>query len=78
MTGVRISYKGSDKVFNVYQIPLKYLVYNPYNGRIGTKVKTFEVNSRKLNPENEEDIKIIEEFLWDSKPDRNKKTLKVF
>lgn len=75
MTGVRIQYKGAERIFDVYQIPLTYLVYNPYNGRIGTKVKTFEVNSKKLNPENEEDIKIIEEFLWDSKPDRNKKTL---
>ncbi|XKH50137.1 hypothetical protein LG275_11100 [Chryseomicrobium palamuruense] len=75
MTGVKLNYKGDDKVFNVYKIPLECLVYNPYNGRIGTKVKTFEVNSRKLNPEIEEDILIIEEFLWDSKPDRNKKTL---
>lgn len=75
MTGVKIPYKGTEREFNVYQIPLKYLVYNPYNGRIGTKVKTFEVNSHKLNPEKENDIKIIEEYLWDSKPDRNKKTL---
>lgn len=75
MTGVRLNYKGDDKLFDVYKIPLECLVYNPYNGRIGTKVNTFEVNSRKLNPENEEDILIIEEFLWDSKPDRNKKTL---
>lgn len=75
MTGVRIPYKGKEKEFSVYRIPLEYLVYNPYNGRIGTKVKTFEVKSHKLNPENLKDVKIIEEYLWDSKPDRNKKTM---
>ena len=76
MTGVKLFYKGQERKFNVYQIPLEYLVYNPYNGRIGTKVKTFEVTSHKLNPENINDIYIIEEFLWESKPDRNRKTLK--
>lgn len=76
MTGVKLYYKGEHRLFNVYKIPLKNLVYNPYNGRIGTKVKTFEVTSHKLDPEKSEDIKIIEEFLWDSKPDRNKRTLK--
>ncbi|ETP67312.1 hypothetical protein G159_19390 [Planococcus glaciei CHR43] len=75
MTGVRIPYKGEEKEFSVYRIPLEYLVYNPYNGRIGTKVKTFEVKSHKLNPENPADVEIIEAYLWDSKPDRNKKTM---
>ena len=75
MTGIRLPYKGEDREFSVYRIPLKYLVYNPYNGRIGTLVKTFEVKNHKLNPENPEDIKIIEDFLWKSKEDRNKKTM---
>ncbi|MED3995597.1 hypothetical protein P4647_13165 [Peribacillus frigoritolerans] len=75
MTGVRIPYKGEEKEFSVYRIPLEYLVYNPYNGRIGTKVKTFEVKSHKLNPEDAKDVEIIEGYLWDSKPDRNKKTM---
>ncbi|MED4292250.1 hypothetical protein [Priestia megaterium] len=76
MTGVKLFYKGQERKFDVYQIPLESLVYNPYNGRIGTKVKTFEVTSHKLNPEDEEDISIIEQFLWDSSSERNKKTLK--
>lgn len=75
MTGVKIPYKGTEKEFAVYRIPLEYLVYNPYNGRIGTKVKTFEVKSHKLNPENPKDIEIIESYLWESKPDRNRKTM---
>lgn len=76
MTGVELYYKGEKKRFDVYKIPLANLVYNPYNGRIGTKVRTFEVTKRTINPETEEDIKIIEEFLWDSRPDRNKKTMR--
>lgn len=76
MTGVKLFYKGEERDFNVYKIPLTTLVYNPHNGRIGTKVKTFEVTSHELNPENPDDIAIIEQFLWDSKPDRNEKTLK--
>ncbi|MDN3427442.1 hypothetical protein QL992_07215 [Microbacterium sp. APC 3898] len=75
MTGVRIPYKGEEKEFSVYRIPLNFLVYNPYNGRIGTKVKTFEVKSHKLDPENPKDVEIIEAYLWESKPDRNKKTM---
>ncbi|MBO1307809.1 hypothetical protein JZO70_16665 [Enterococcus sp. 669A] len=75
MTGVRLPYKGEYKEFNVYRIPLSCLVYNPYNGRIGTLVKTFEVKNRTLDPENIEDQKIIEDFLWKSKIDRNKTTM---
>lgn len=76
MTGVRLNYQGEDCRFNVYRIPLKFLVYNPYNGRIGTKVKTFEARNYQLNPENEEDVKIIESYLWESNTERNKKTKK--
>ncbi|EHL2501964.1 hypothetical protein PTB14_08435 [Enterococcus faecalis] len=75
MTGIRLPFKGVDKEYSVYRIPLEYLVYNPYNGRIGTLVKTFEVKNHKLDAENSKDNEIIEQFLWDSKPDRNKKTL---
>lgn len=75
MTGVRLPYKGEYKEFKVYRIPLSCLVYNPYNGRIGTLVKTFEVKNHILDPENVEDKKIIEDFLWKSKIDRNKFTM---
>jgi hypothetical protein len=59
----------------VYQIPLEYLIYNKSNGRILSMVKSFERQFRELNTEVPEDMTIIENFLWDSKPDRNKTTM---
>ncbi|GKX30987.1 hypothetical protein SH1V18_34670 [Vallitalea longa] len=76
MTGIRIKYKGDPKIFNAYKIPLDYLIYNKHNGRIGSSVKSFEKQYRELNSEIEIDKKIIEDFLWKSKADRNKITMK--
>lgn len=74
MTGIPLLYHGERRTFNAYVIPLEYLVYNKLNGRIGSVVKSFERQNHTLDPENEEDIKIIENFLWESKKDANKKT----
>ncbi len=73
-TGIPITYHGSTITLDAYAIPLEYLVYNPYNGRIGSAVKSFERQHHQLNPEDPADKKIIEKFLWESKPDANKKT----
>ena len=59
----------------VYRIPLDYLIYNKYNGRILSRTKSLESRGRRLNPESDDDKKIIEKFLWDSKIDRNRNTL---
>jgi hypothetical protein len=75
-TGVKINFRGEVKPFDVYRIPLKYLIYNKYNGRIGTSVKSYEAQHGGLNPEEEDDVKVIEKFLWNSKKDRNQTTLK--
>jgi hypothetical protein len=75
MTGISIRYKGEKKRFNAYKIPLKYLIYNKYNGRIGSLVKSYEREKKELDASIEEDKKIIEKFLWDSKADRNKATM---
>ncbi|MHB8070597.1 MAG: hypothetical protein ACYDHF_01395 [Candidatus Cryosericum sp.] len=75
MTGVPLRYKGGSSQENVYRIPLKYLVYNKYNGRIGTEVRSFEKEYHRLNAENSEDSLLIERFLYDSKVDRNEKTM---
>ncbi|WP_312832415.1 hypothetical protein [Sedimentibacter saalensis] len=75
MTGIPLRYRGSTITENVYKIPLSYLVYNKYNGRIGTEVKSYEVQNGELNVETEHDKKKIEEFLYNSKRDRNKKTM---
>lgn len=73
-TGIPITYHGKIITLDAYEIPLEYLVYNPYNGRIGSVVKSYERQNHQLNPEDSDDKKIIEKFLWDSKPDANKKT----
>lgn len=73
-TGIPIMYHGERKLFNAYEIPLEYLVYNPYNGRIGSVVKSYERLNHTLNPEDTQDKKMIENFLWESKVDANKKT----
>jgi hypothetical protein len=75
-TGHRITWQGETKTFDVYKIPIDILIYNKYNGRIGTLVKTWEAQHEDLNAENSDHIKIIEKFLWDSKKDRNNTTLK--
>ena len=74
MTGVRLTYHGERKTFDVYSIPLSILTYNPYNGRIGAEVKSYERQHHVLDPDNAEDVAVIEKLLWESKEDANEKT----
>ena len=53
---------------------MEILVYNPYNGRIGSVVKSYEKQDHKLVPDNPDDAAIIERFLWESKPSANEQT----
>ena len=76
MTGVKLTYHGERTTFDVYSIPLSILTYNPYNGRIGAEVKSYERQHHVLDPDNAEDVAIIEKFLWNSKPDANERTKK--
>lgn len=76
MTGITLTYHGERTKFNAYSIPLSILTYNPYNGRIGAEVKSYERQHHVLDPDNLEDITVIEKFLWDSKPDANERTKK--
>lgn len=73
-TGIPITYHGQIITLNAYEIPLDYLVYNPYNGRIGSVVKSYERQNHTIDPEDTADKALIEKFLWESKPDANKKT----
>jgi hypothetical protein len=71
-----ITYDGVEDIYEVKKIPLKYLLYNPHNGRIGSLTKSHESKTQKpLNPQNPEDELIIEQFLFDSAKGRNEKTL---
>jgi len=76
MTGIRIRYQGEIRPFDAYKMPLKYLIYNKYNGRLGTLVKSYEKQRHTLNAENPQDAKLIEKFLWESKEPRNQTTMK--
>lgn len=74
-SGIALRYQGETIRSNVYKIPLEFLVYNKYNGRIASSVKAYEHTSHVLDPENPADVAIIEKYLWDSKPDRNRRTM---
>lgn len=75
MTGIPLRYRGATRTESAYKIPLDYLIYNKYNGRIGTDVLSFEKQNGELDAEKERDRTIIEEFLYKSKEDRNKITM---
>lgn len=62
------------KTEKVYNIPLSYLIYNKYNGRILSRTKSLEKQNQAINVETEEGRNLIEKLLWESKIDRNKKT----
>lgn len=71
-----IWYNNGMKPFPVYKIPLDSLIYNKYNGRIKSLVKSYESGiGRDLDAKNEIDKKIIESYLFDSAENRNEKTL---
>ncbi|GGH00175.1 hypothetical protein GCM10007415_40110 [Parapedobacter pyrenivorans] len=71
-----IRYKHVDHLLDVKQIPLGALLYNPYNGRIRSLIKSFEsAQQREINNEDEKDIEIIEQYLYDSAKGKNDKTL---
>lgn len=69
-------YAGSKQKFDVHKINVDNIVFNKYNGRIGTFVKGYEKNSGELDPTNENDEKLIIDFLWKSNEPRNKETMK--
>lgn len=71
-----IYYKDDNVLMDVYKIPLKCLVFNPYNHRIATFVKTHEKLQGEIDIETDEGSAKIEEFLEKSNLPRNKLTKK--
>ncbi len=71
-----MTYKSSTVKLAVFEIPVEYLVFNQYNGRIGTFVKTHEKQYGPIDSSTPEGEKVIVDFLWDSKKNRNEATLK--
>ena len=70
-----IYYKGRNEVMPVYNIDLDCLIYNQYNGRIATFVKTHEKDHGTIDATTPNGEALIEKFLWESKKTRNKRTL---
>jgi len=71
-----MTYKNRTEKRAVYEISVAYLVFNQYNGRIGTYVRTHEKQYGPVDPSTKEGEKIILKFLWESKEKRNKETEK--
>jgi len=71
-----LTYKQKRGKLPVYEIPVEYLIFNQHNGRIGTYVKTYEKQYGPIDAETHEGEKIIVNFLWKSKENRNKETQK--
>jgi hypothetical protein len=71
----KIVWEDTLQSMKVYNIPLEYLVYNKYNGRILTRTKSLEAQGIGIDAETEVGTKLIEKLLWESKPERNKSTL---
>lgn len=69
-----IHYKGEKKLMDVFDIPLEFLIYNQYNGRIATFVKTYEKQHHPIDATTDEGKELIAQFLWQSKESRNKFT----
>lgn len=68
----RISYKNKMLERPVLDIPLDFLVYNQYNGRIKATTLSYEREYGKINPIKDKDL--IISFLWNSAESRNKQT----
>ena len=72
-----IWYENERQELPVYKIDLEYLLYNQYNGRIASFVKSYEKqNGTRLDSSKKEDKVIIEKFLKKSNTEGNKKTKK--
>ncbi len=71
----QMTYKGMPRREKVFEIPIEFLIFNQYNGRIGTFVKTYEKLYGPVEASTEEGEKIIIDFLWRSAKKRNKQTM---
>jgi hypothetical protein len=63
------------KPMDVYKIPLEYLVYNKYNGRILSRTKSLESQGKEIDVETDAGKQLVEKLLMESNPSRNRQTL---
>lgn len=69
-------YKGKPRSFDVFEIPLQFLLFNPENGRIASLNKEYEqIYGQSLNSLNEKErTDIIASWLYKKNKERNDKT----
>ncbi len=72
-----IYYKGKKQKLPVYEIDLDFLVYNQWNGRIASLVKShYKETGFEIDATEPKGIELIENFLWKSNEAANKITEK--
>lgn len=75
-TGVVLPIR-TNQTFNVYKIPVKYLIYNHLNDRFASKRREHKFQTgEELTNDSIESMKLIEDFIWESNVSSNKETLK--
>ena len=75
-TGEKLPIRLGD-TFNVYRIPIEYLVPNVLNDRIAWKIREFEAeNGRKLSVENQADVDYVYKLIEEEHVTENERTIK--
>lgn len=74
VNALKLPYQGETRAFNVYKIPLEFLVFNKDNGRIASLVKSYIREHQAIDVETEEGSALIAKFLYSAHEDRNKIT----
>ena len=65
------------ETFDVYRIPIEYLVPNVLNARIAWKIREFEAeNGRKLSVENETDVDYVFKLIEEEHVNENDRTIR--
>lgn len=73
---VDIPWRDTLEPMPVFKIPLSFLIYNKYNGRILSRTKTLETQNKTIDAATEDGSRLLEKLLYDSDSARNNKTLK--
>ncbi len=75
-TGATLGTIRPNTTFNVYNIPIEYLVPNVMNDRIAMRIREYEVqNSGELSFDNETDIEYVYKTIEDENKNENQHTL---
>ncbi len=63
---LKLPYQGETRTFDVYKIPLEFLVFNKENGRIASLVKSYTREHQAINVETKEGANLIAKFLYNA------------